>query len=540
MGHQGPSLLNWIPAVRLRCCSPSAASFLFSLLLAALLPCESASAQARGEGPMPPAKARIGGVGEASSPRGHADRRPRRRNPGTLLWEDRYDASPFEQAFSVATRRDRVFVAGYVENSPGRDFVVRAYDAATGILAWQDQLNKGDDDFASGVVTDAKRVFVSGTTFKPGNDYDWILRAYDADTGDLLWENTFDLAARSDFSRGTALAAGNGLVFLGGYGTNAQDVGDLNTDYIVRAHDASSGALVGRISSAASPGHTRWRWSMVGCSSVVGTMRPKPSLRSSVPTTPRQGRCCGSIRLQERRDSVGRPGRATSQRTAAGSSRRNPAGLPPLRLRPLPSFRRMTPAASTLLWRDEFDTAGAGVTLNEVDAFGGRVFAVGQGGANCRLEESNCDTVIRSYHASSGTLVWERQLNLSGADDSAELVTVDRGVVFVFSQAESTFTLPGCCVMGRWVVQAFSSYSGQLLWQAVEGDLESAVYNMAVDGGRLFIPGRSIDAVTDRWDFIVRAYDVRGQRGEIEPIFAAPPQLAVTGTSGEVSYRGHV
>ena len=73
------------------------------------------------------------------------DRRPRRRDRGTLLWEDRYDASPFEQAFSVATRRDRVFVAGYVENSPGRDFVVRADDAATGILAWQDQLNKGDD-----------------------------------------------------------------------------------------------------------------------------------------------------------------------------------------------------------------------------------------------------------------------------------------------------------------------------------------------------------------------------------------------------------
>ena len=113
-------------------------------------------------------------------------------------------------------------------------------------------------------------------------------------------------------------------------------------------------------------------------------------------------------------------------------------------------------------------------------------------------------------------------------------MTVDRGggVVFVFSQAESTFALPGCCVMGRWVVPAFSSYSGQLLWQAVEGDSSSpaAVQHGRGWRGACLFPGAASTRQPSRWDFIVRAYDVRGQRGEIEPIFAAPPQLAVTGT----------
>ena len=91
-----------------------------------------------------------------------------------------------------------------------------------------------------------------------------------------------------------------------------------------------------------------------------------------------------------------------------------PAGLPPLRLRPLSLVRAYDADSGTLLWRDEFDTAGAGVSLNEVDAFGGRVFAVGQGGANCRVEESNCDTVIRSSmlprHARVGTAARYRRV----------------------------------------------------------------------------------------------------------------------------------
>jgi hypothetical protein len=60
---------------------------------------------------------------------------------------------------------------------------------------------------------------------------------------------------------------------------------------------------------------------------------------------------------------------------------------------------------------------------------------------------------------------------------------------------------------------------------------------MAVDRARLFIPGRSVSETTGRWDFIVRAYDIRGWESEIDPIFAAPRQMVLTGASGRVSYE---
>jgi hypothetical protein len=54
--------------------------------------------------------------------------------PGDLLWEDRLDTSPFEQAFSVAALNHQVFVAGFVGVFGNRDLVICAYDDRTGAL----------------------------------------------------------------------------------------------------------------------------------------------------------------------------------------------------------------------------------------------------------------------------------------------------------------------------------------------------------------------------------------------------------------------
>jgi hypothetical protein len=188
------------------------------------------------------------------------------------------------------------------------------------------------------------------------------------------------------------------------------------------------------------------------------------------------------------------------------------------------------------LWTAQSDTGAEAEWLNEIDAFGGRVFAVGYGGAGCSGTLSNCDAIVRSYDATAGTLLWERQLDLSGTDDAAQLVTAARGAVFVVSQAEATYGIPNCCTVGRWVVQAFDLAHGGLLWQRLEGELESGLYNMAVDRGRLFVPGRAIDRMTGNWDFIVRAYDVRARQFGIETPFAAPRNLLLNGRSGSLSF----
>src|SRR5215204_6196996 len=139
------------------------------------------------------------------------------RGQGALLWEDRYNPTDFEQAFMVAADKGRAFAVGYTQGRLGRDSEVRAYEAKTGRLLWQDRVDRGADDYTSGVVTDGRLVYVSGTAILPGHGSDWTLRAYEAETGALVWDTTWDLAGRTDVSRGTALAVANGRVFLGGY-----------------------------------------------------------------------------------------------------------------------------------------------------------------------------------------------------------------------------------------------------------------------------------------------------------------------------------
>ena len=461
--------------------------------------------------------------------------RSERTNAGDLLWEDRHDAGTFEQAFSVATLGDLTFAAGFVANGSVRDFVVRAYHASTGALAWQDRVDWGRDEFASGVVTAPGRVFVSGNASRAGTGSDWLLRAYEADTGRLLWEQIFDYAGRSDISRGTALAAAGDLVILGGVGTNAQVVNGLNTDYIVRAHDAASGALVwqDRIEGFSSA----YSMAQDGDRLFVGGASHRPQFDRAIV----RAYDVRSGTLLWEQSTEGAPGlrqtwtkaiRARDGRVFVAQPHRNTSA--PFKLTPLvQAYDGITGAR---LWTAQFDTGAENEWLNEIDVFGGRVFAVGYGGAGCSGTLSNCDAIVRGYDATAGTLLWERQLDLSGTDDAAELVTAAGGAVFVLSQAEATYGIPNCCTAGRWVVQAFDLAHGRLLWQRLEGDLESGVYNMVVDRGRLFVPGRAIDRTTRAFDFIVRAYDVGGRPFGIETPFAAPRNLRLNGTSGSLSF----
>jgi outer membrane protein assembly factor BamB len=168
-----------------------------------------------------------------------------------------------------------------------------------------------------------------------------------------------------------------------------------------------------------------------------------------------------------------------------------------------------------LLWQDALDKGGGTDYLYDLDVHEGRVFAVGYGGAECPSEPSpveNCNSLVRAYDAPTGTLAWELEMDASGTrqDDLATNVTAAHGMVFVFSLQPPLLNLPTCCVVGTWLVQAFDAASGRLLWERSAGPLEGAAYNMVVHRGRLVIPGRAIDAATGDWDFLVRAYDIRG------------------------------
>ena len=61
------------------------------------------------------------------------------------------------------------------------DVLVRAYDAETGILLWEDQGDvMGTDEFFTGAAVDRGKVFASGSVFDTDVSSDLVIRAYDA------------------------------------------------------------------------------------------------------------------------------------------------------------------------------------------------------------------------------------------------------------------------------------------------------------------------------------------------------------------------
>jgi outer membrane protein assembly factor BamB len=153
---------------------------------------------------------------------------------GDLVWEDQVDKTGGADGVSaLAVGRGQVFAAGSDTNAAGnRDFLVRAYQAKTGALLWEDQVDKaGDADRAFALAVGEGQVFAAGFGTNAHGNQDFLVRAYDPKTGALLWENQVDRAGLDDAA--VALAAGGGQVFAGGVGTHAAG----NFDVLIRAYE---------------------------------------------------------------------------------------------------------------------------------------------------------------------------------------------------------------------------------------------------------------------------------------------------------------
>src|SRR5205085_11385473 len=86
---------------------------------------------------------------------------------GTLLWTDTWDAGRDDTPQAIAAGPSAVIVVGYGGNSPGHllAFLVRAYDPETGAILWEDRVERSGLDVAARTVTMANnRVIVAGTT----------------------------------------------------------------------------------------------------------------------------------------------------------------------------------------------------------------------------------------------------------------------------------------------------------------------------------------------------------------------------------------
>ena len=153
---------------------------------------------------------------------------------GTLRWQDTIaDAQASYEGGRIALADDRLFAVVSTTRpivATGLDWVVRAYDAVTGEVLWQDDHDEGRVDEAGDVAVADGRVLVAGVITGPGGSESFAVRAYDPASGELLWQHQ-EPEHGNDVAR--SVLGADGRVFVGG---------SASTHWLVQALDASSGA----------------------------------------------------------------------------------------------------------------------------------------------------------------------------------------------------------------------------------------------------------------------------------------------------------
>jgi outer membrane protein assembly factor BamB len=168
---------------------------------------------------------------------------------GALLWQDIDDQGPFDEARSVTALGGRIFASGVTTDSTlaSRRFTVRAYDAASGALLWEDRVPGGNQtsmggDTADQVVAEGDRVVAVGLV-SDAQRFHMAVRAYDPQSGTLLWSDLVSSGGDVDVGRAAALRGGR--VFAAGIGGAACLFGSgSNCDWLLRAYDAADGTLL--------------------------------------------------------------------------------------------------------------------------------------------------------------------------------------------------------------------------------------------------------------------------------------------------------
>ena len=342
---------------------------------------------------------------------------------GTLQWRDQ---SPLASGIITSVVIDdfghKVFGAGYAQGGEGTDFLIRAYDATTGNRLWEDISNKGRDDFVQGIAASRLGVFVVGYGGNVGtSSLDFLVRAYAPRTGTLLWEDQVDNAGNDDAA--WKVVVEGSTVFVAGSSSKA----GVNQQWFIRAYDAASGQLA-------------WDSREAG----------------ALPTA-----------MAASADQVVVGGVATVN----GVSRQL-----------LASSRAKT---GKLLWSD---AAGSGGVTDVVVAESG-VFASGSG-----------ESLLRSYDARTGQLIWEALGGIPEHSVFSRALDVGPGFILLAGEVTKPFEY------SEFLVRAYDAATGQLAWEdrAVRS-ASSVALDVAVKGHRFFAVGWNTN-LSNNTDFPIRAY----------------------------------
>lgn len=181
------------------------------------------------------------GDGTTSSPR-NAFIRSYNISNGSMLWEDTFGDEDFLIFIKdIAVSDQYVVVSGYVtDNFYDQDWIIRAY-TTNGLFLWENRFDHlGRVDIHPQLAIDSNVVYVSGLGMDEDAYYDVVVRSHDLMTGALIWQDVFGVPENSDGPND--IVAGNGMAYVVGSGT--MQFGPDTDNWIIRAYNGSTGQMI--------------------------------------------------------------------------------------------------------------------------------------------------------------------------------------------------------------------------------------------------------------------------------------------------------
>lgn len=166
---------------------------------------------------------------------------------GAERWVARYDGptSGRDISYSVGVSSDgqRVFAAGVEDAGAGRgDFLVIAYDASSGALLWAKTYDGGSDSADAAIALSAgptgDRLYVTGAASASGSGLDYLTMALRGSTGEQLWvTRSSSEADGDDIPRSIGVSPDGRSIYVTGFGA-------IQTELFLEAGDFYTVAYV--------------------------------------------------------------------------------------------------------------------------------------------------------------------------------------------------------------------------------------------------------------------------------------------------------
>jgi PQQ-like domain len=402
-----------------------------------------------------------------------------------LLWEDQFDlAGSIDQARAVAVSSTRAVAIGVGGTATqGVDLLVRAYDTETGAMVWQDQapLSAG---YITGVALDEldDKVFCAGyapdSSGAGDSGADFLVRAYDATTGNRLWED-FVNKGRDDFVQ--AITAGGHGVYVVGYGGN---VGPDPLDFLVRAYDKTSGSLLWEDQVDNGGDDVAWKVATDGQMVFVAGSTSSSSLEPWNLILRAYDALSGNLAWESVYPN------ALPSDVAVSNGRVYVGGMGFL-----VAYDSLTGCP---IWSKTLTD-----TILDLAATESRIFAAGG--------------LLRAYDE-TGAAVWEVP---AGEGEGARAIDLIGDIVFLVGLKSQPYPLES----SELLVRAYSAESGSLLFEDLSHASQDAIaFDIAASGQQAFAVG-SAGNLDGNPDFLIRAYRMRSPASPSpEPPAPAEPE----------------